>query len=133
MGGDAEWSPKEAAQHINYLQLLAAFLAIKAFGKTWQNTAVLLRLDNVTAVSYINQKGGTVSKALCQLAITIWNWCTERNITLQAEHLPGQLNFQADQESRMMKDRYDWKLKQSVFLQIQAAIDHWKWIYLHHA
>ena len=71
------WSPKEVSYHINYLELLAAFLAIKAFGKTRQNTTFLLRLDNVTAVSYINQKGGTVSKALCQLAITIWTWCVE--------------------------------------------------------
>ena len=93
------WSPEEVSHNINYLELLAAFLAIKAFEKTWQNTTVLLRLDNVTAVSYINQKWGTVSKALCKLAITIWTWCVERNITLQAEYLPGQLNSQADQES----------------------------------
>lgn len=40
--GDAEWSilyggvryPKEAAHHINYMELLAAFLVIKAFRKT---------------------------------------------------------------------------------------------------
>jgi len=66
------WSPEEAAQHINYLELLAALLAIKAFGKSWLNITVLLRMDNVTAVSYINQKGGTVSKGRSQLAITIW-------------------------------------------------------------
>jgi len=51
------WSLEEATHHINYLELLAAFLAIKAFGKTWQNLSVLLRMDNVTAVSYTNQKG----------------------------------------------------------------------------
>ena len=116
------WSPEEATHHINYLELLAAFLAIKAFGKTWQNITVLLRLDNVTAVSYINQKGGTVSRALCELAISIWTWCTERNITIEAEHLPGQLNVQADQESRTIRDRCDWKLKQQVFHQIQTAM-----------
>ena len=116
------WSPEEATHHINYLELLAAFLAIKAFGKTWQNITVLLRLDNVTAVSYINQKGGTVSRALCKLAISIWTWCTERNITIEAEHLPGQLNSQADQESRTIRDRCDWKLKQQVFHQIQTAM-----------
>ena len=71
------WSPKEATHHINYLELLAAFLAIKGFGKTWHNITVLVRLDNITAVSYINQKGGTVSKALCKLAVTIWSWCAE--------------------------------------------------------
>ena len=34
------WSPEEVSHHINYLELLAAFLAIKAFGKTWQNTSL---------------------------------------------------------------------------------------------
>ena len=29
------WTAEEAAHHINYLELLAAFLAIKAFGKDW--------------------------------------------------------------------------------------------------
>ena len=116
------WSPKEATHHTNYLELLAAFLAIKAFGKTWQNITVLLRLDNVTAVSYINQKGGTVSRALCELAISIWAWCTEQNITLEAEHLPGQQNSQADQESRTIRDRCNWKLKQQVYQQIHTSM-----------
>ena len=48
---------------------------------------------NITAVSYINQKGGTVSQPLCQLTLTIWTWRVKRNITLLAEHLPGQLNW----------------------------------------
>jgi len=113
------WSAEEAAHHINYLELLAAFLA---FGKNWQNTTALLRMDNVTAVSYINQKGGTVSKALSQLAITIWTWCIERDITLQAEHLPGHLNSQANEESRTVRDRCDWMLNQSVFQRINAAM-----------
>ena len=46
----------------------------------------------------------------------------ERNITLQAEHLPGQLNSQADEESRKVRDRCDWMLNQSVFQQKEAAM-----------
>ena len=45
------WSPEEATHHINYQEFLAAFPAIKAFGKAWQNVTVLLRMDNVTADS----------------------------------------------------------------------------------
>ena len=116
------WSREEETHHINYLELLAAFLAIKAFGKTWQSVTILLRMDNVTAVSYINQKGGTVSQLLCQLALTIWTWCVERNITLLAEHLPGRLNIQADEESRTAKDRCDWMLNQLVFHQINSVM-----------
>ena len=63
-----------------------------------------------------------MSRALCQLAIMIWTWCTERSITLQAEHLLGQLNSQADVESRTVRDRCDWKLNQLVFQQIDVRI-----------
>ena len=93
------WTAEEATHHINYLELLAAFLAIKAFGKGWRDTAVLLRMDNITAVSYVNHKGGTTSQVLCNFAIKMWTWCTSRNIILTAEHLPGHLNVTADQES----------------------------------
>ena len=86
------WSPEKATHHINYLELLAAFLAIKAFGKTWQSVTMLLRIDKITAVCYINQKGGTTSKLLCQLAISIWTWCSKRKISLLAEHVRYQLN-----------------------------------------
>ena len=116
------WSSEEAAHCINYLELLAAFLAMKAFGKAWQNISVLLRMDNTTAVSYINQKGGTVSQPLRQLALTIWTWCVRRNVSLLAEHLPGQLNWQANEESRTVKDRCNWMLNWSVFQQINTLM-----------
>ena len=86
-------------------ELLAAFLAIKAFGNDWRDTAVQLRVDNITTVSYVNYKGGTTSLKLCKLAITMWTWCTSQNITFTAEHLPGHLNVIADQESRLVRDR----------------------------
>ena len=113
------WTAEEAAHHINYLELLAAFLAIKAFGKDWRDKAVLLRLDNIMAVSHINHKGGTTSPQLCKLAITMWTWCISQNITLTAEHLPGHLNVTADQESRVVRDRCDWMLNPHVFQKIQ--------------
>ena len=65
------WSVQEASNHIIYLELLAAFLALKAFGKSWTHLTVLLQMDNFIAVTYVNQKGGTCSQSLCQLAISI--------------------------------------------------------------
>ena len=50
------WSTMEAQYHINYLELLAAFLALKTFAND-QKGLILLRMDNVSAVTYINQKG----------------------------------------------------------------------------
>ena len=57
------WSVQEASNHIIYLELLAAFLALKAFGKSWTHLTVLLRMDNFTAVTYVNQKGALAPRA----------------------------------------------------------------------
>ena len=116
------WSAQEQEHHINYLELLAAFLALQAFGKTWTSIVLLFRLDNVTAVTYINHKGGTASNLLCQLTITIWNWCIARNISLTAEHLPGHLNVIADQESRSVQDCCDWMLNPDIFQRIKETM-----------
>ena len=52
---------------------MAAFLALKTFANN-QMGLILLKMDSVSAVSYINQKGGTHSTQLCNLALEIWEW-----------------------------------------------------------
>ena len=109
----------EGSHHINYLELLPVFLSPQAFGKNWTGTTVLFCLDNVTAVTYINQKGGTTSALLCQLAPTMWTWCVSRNIVLNAEHLPGHLNTIADHKSWSIWNCCNWILNQTVFQRIR--------------
>ena len=116
------WSRKESLNHINYLELLAAFLALQCFVKHKSNITVQLKLDNLTAVTYINKMGGTHSQALCDLAISLWDWSLQQNIYLYAEHLPGKENTVADQESRTMRDRCDYMLNPHVFNQIQSQM-----------
>ena len=53
------WSMEEASHRINYLELLAAFLALQCFAKHGHKATILMRLDSVTAVTYINKLGGT--------------------------------------------------------------------------
>ena len=47
--------------HINCLEALAAFHAAKCFVRERKSITVLLRIDNTTAVAYVNKLGGTVS------------------------------------------------------------------------
>ncbi len=75
-------------------------------------------MDNTTAVAYVNNQGGAVSRELVRLSKELWTWCLQRNITVKAQHLPGRLNQVADSESRTMLDRSDWKLDSRVFQQI---------------
>ncbi|XP_065902413.1 uncharacterized protein [Dysidea avara] len=112
------WSQQERSMHINCLELLAATLATKTFAKSKTSISILLRIDNTTAVAYINNLGGTVSRELVMLTRNLWMWCLERNIHITAVHLPGALNTIADTESREMLDRTDWKLNPVIFQKI---------------
>lgn len=57
-------SPLQAKQHINVLELKAAFLATKAFLIGRSTISVCLRMDNTTAEAHVNNKRGTRSPQL---------------------------------------------------------------------
>ena len=71
-------------------------------------------MDSVSALSYINKLGRTISPQLNCLAKELWLWCMEKNILFKA-HLPGVDNTIADDESRVMKDRSHWILCPETF------------------
>lgn len=48
----------ERSEHISYQELLVALKALKCFTATLKDSAVDLRLDNTSKVSYINRLGG---------------------------------------------------------------------------
>ena len=52
---------QEAKLHINSLEMLAAFYAIKAFVKEKQQVSILLLTDNMSVVAHANRMGGTRS------------------------------------------------------------------------
>lgn len=60
--------------HINFLELLTVFLAVKHFVQLLRHHHVLVRLDNTTAVAYINRQGGTRSPQLHSLAQKLILW-----------------------------------------------------------
>ncbi|XP_056429491.1 uncharacterized protein LOC130368972 [Hyla sarda] len=113
MGG--KWSPEESQWHINCLELLAGFFAVKCFASHKSNCCILLRMDNISAVRYINHLGGTRSKMLADIAKDCWLFCLQKNIVLVAEYLPGVSNSVADWNSRYLRDSGDWTLHPSVF------------------
>lgn len=116
------WMENERDQHINELELKAAFLAIQCFQSKILKKHVLLQSDNKVAIAYINNMGGTKSKKLINLASQIWQWCLEREITLTGEYLPGDMNIEADWESRHFKDKSSWKLDPEIFIHLMKII-----------
>ena len=116
------WSPQERTMQINCLELLAPFLAVKCFSKDKTNLTIHLKMDSMSALTYINKLGGTISPQLNSLAKELWLWSMERSILLKAQHLAGVLNTVANDESRIMNDPSDWKLCPAVFHQINQRL-----------
>jgi len=114
------WNVEEQNQHINYLELLAAFMALRAFNDHIVGKHVHLLMDNTAAISYINNMGGKIQK-LNNLVVDIWNWCHIRRIWLSASYIPGITNTKADFASRNFDDRSEWSLNTNVFDEIIKA------------
>ena len=83
------WSVEEQMMHINVLELLEVFLAIKTFSKGKDSLNILIRADNMTAKAYINHRGGTHLQTLNSIATHLWKWSLDHQIHLTAEYLPG--------------------------------------------
>ena len=80
---------------------------------------VLVATDNTTVVAYINKEGGMRSGPLCALLWRILTWCSQRQVTLKARHIPGRLNVIADKLSRLGQTiQTEWSLLPEIFQQI---------------
>ena len=113
------WSIPESKLHINLLELKAVFLALKEFQDLCVGKIVLVATDNTTVVAYINKEGGMRSGPLCALLWRILTWCSQRQVTLKARHIPGHLNVIADKLSRLGQTiQTEWSLLPEVFQQI---------------
>ena len=112
------WSDAESPEHINALELTAAFLTLKSFCRTGQFRHVQLKVDNTTALSYINKMGGTHSVSCNTISYDMWQWSIKRGIWLSACHVPGVLNVTADKKSRHFADHIEWSLCSDAFTQI---------------
>ena len=113
------WSVPESNLHINYLELKAVFLALKEFEDLCVGQIVLVATDNTTVVAYINKERGMRSGPLCALLWRILTWCSQRQVTLKARHIPGHLNVIADKLSRLGQTiQTEWSLLPEVFQKI---------------
>ena len=86
--------------HINMLELLAVFHAVRAFQSVMTGKHVLLCTDNTTVACYVNKQGGARSPALSLATEDLLLFCHSRDILLTARHVPGILNIVADALSR---------------------------------
>ena len=90
------WNRSDIVYHINFKELLAVKLALVELGKNVRDCNILLRVDNTTAIAYINRMGGVKYKNYNDLARIIWQWAEVRNIWLRASYIASSDNNDAD-------------------------------------
>ena len=117
------WNLEEKVKsHINWLELKAAFLALQAFLPQLKHQQVQIGINNKTAMTYINKLGGTRSHRLTFLALEMWNFAADRNLTLSAVYVPGEENQIADKKSRVFQDSLEWMLHPALFQALQKEV-----------
>lgn len=70
----------------------AAFFGLQCFAEDLHDTNILLRIDNTTAISYINRMGGIQFKNLNDITRQIWEWCESRNLWIFASYISSKKN-----------------------------------------
>lgn len=110
-----QWKSEELDCHINLLEIKAVFFGLESLCKDVKDTHIRIQIDNVTAVAYINNMGGTKSWKCNGLVKEIWTWARDNNNHVSAEHLPGSRNVVADRASRVFHDGTEWTLDPKCF------------------
>lgn len=109
------WSVADRKRHINQLELIAAHNALKTFAVDCKNCSILMRVDNTTAIAYINKMGGIQYPELNKLARALWQWCEDQNLFVFASYIPSECNEDADEASRRLNIDTEWELSHYAF------------------
>ncbi|XP_033228819.1 uncharacterized protein LOC117180430 [Belonocnema kinseyi] len=115
------WNLEQQKLHNHSLELLAAFYGLKCFVKDLSSCEVLLRIDNTTAIAYINRMGSIQYPKLTKLCKEIWQWCEERQLWIFAYYIKSCDNSIADKESRVLPNETEWEKSFEGFREIQKA------------
>lgn len=107
---NGHWKTSELSLHINTLELKAAFYGLKIFASDLNHRDILLRIDNTTAIAYINRMGGVQFPHLNKIARDIWEWCEKRNLFIFASYIKSADNKVADRASRQVNSDNEWEL-----------------------
>jgi len=115
------WNDQEKEESINFLELKAAYYALRAFTNKQSNLSILFRIDNTTAISYINRFGGVKYPKLNHLARKIWSYSELNAHYIYASYINTNDNVVADAESRSSEYNSEWTLDRNCFL---SVLDH---------
>uniref|UniRef100_A0ABD2XMW6 Reverse transcriptase domain-containing protein n=1 Tax=Trichogramma kaykai TaxID=54128 RepID=A0ABD2XMW6_9HYME len=109
------WEASSLEWHINYKELVAVKLALENLCDEMQNCSILVRIDNTTAIAYVNRMGGVKYVKYNKVARDIWQWAERRSNKLVASYIPSKDNVVADRLSRLINPDSEWELSSKAF------------------
>ncbi|CAM4558277.1 unnamed protein product [Leuciscus chuanchicus] len=118
------WEDHHRSWHINRLEMLAVFRALRSFITDLRGHHVLVHTDNTSVVAYINHQGGLRSRPLSNLARHILLWSQGKLLSLRAAYIPGVQNIGADTLSRQGPRPGEWRLHPEVVELIWREFGH---------
>ena len=121
------WSIEEQRDHINTHELRAIWFSLLTFAKMKTGGHVRIMTDNTTALTSVNKQGSTRSQMQNNITRRIWDLALEKKFWIPAAHVPGKENIEADEASRIFKDRTEWSLRKS----LSHSLEFRALIYLH--
>merc|ERR1711911_417194 len=102
------WSFSLSQCHINFLELMAAYLVLRELSPP-KGTHIQLVMDNSSAVACV-RRGGSRSIILNRMMLTLTPLRLNRSWHLTAQHLAGARNVVADSLSRDSVQMTEWSL-----------------------
>lgn len=108
------WGPQHCSWHINCLEMLAVYKALRSFLPDLHGHNVLIPSNDMSVVSYLNHQGGLRSRPLCKLAHQILLWSQGKLSSLRAMYVPGDQNQEADVLLMQWLRPGEWRLHPEV-------------------
>ena len=113
------WQLKEKSLSINLRELKAIRLGLLHFSEDLEGKAVAVFSDNATAIAYLRNQGGTLSRLLNNEAQKILRWAEEQEVSIIPQFIPGRNNVLADSLSRHNQViGSEWTLAQDIVSEI---------------
>ncbi|XP_057332052.1 uncharacterized protein LOC130671926 [Microplitis mediator] len=112
------WMGDQEHWHINYKELYMVKLALESLAADVANEQILLRIDNTTAIAYVNKMGGTRYQNFNNLTREIWQWAERKDNFLFASYILSEENVEANCLSRLANDDTEWELANYAFERI---------------
>ena len=91
MSSGGHWSVEKSKLDINVLELLATYHALQIYCKNVLDTSVHLKVDNTTAVAWINKQTAPTELEF-SIAKQIWNFSAQRKLEIYASYIESKKN-----------------------------------------